>query len=144
MKKIMMFLLTCTFIFSFSAGVFANDKAGYSTEPRITSDGEVIPGLIPLPDDYPVPADVSERSIQQPDGWYINGDGVAARRPYGLSAPVIGRLYTGDIVWSNGETKRADGYTWLHVDTDRNSNMGAVPDVWIVIDYIGEPWRVAN
>ena len=38
------------------------------------------------------------------------------------------------------ETKKKDGYTWLHVDTDRNSNMGSVPDVWIVIDYLGSQY----
>ena len=124
--------LALTFIFMFSVAAFAQDTPEFNTEPTVTSDGEVIPGLIPIYDDS-----VSTQSITDPIGYYIKGNGIAARRPYGLSAPIIGRLYDGDIVWTQMEKKTKDGYTWLHVDTDRNSNMGSVPDVWIVVDYLG-------
>lgn len=140
MKKIMILLLSLTFLFVLSANVFANINNVYSEESRISRDGELMPGLIPLPDDYPVPPEIAAK-FEHPDGFYINGDGVAARRPYGLSAKIIGRLYTGDIVWTQHETATADGYTWIHVDTDSKSNMGAVPDVWIVQDYLGDRWR---
>lgn len=133
MKKLV--ALALTFVLMFSVVAFAQDTPVFNTEPTVTSEGEVIPGLIPIYD-----GNASKQSVSEPSGYYIKGNGIAARRPYGLSAPIIGRLYNGDIVWTQMETKKKDGYTWLHVDTDRNSNMGSVPDVWIVIDYLGSQY----
>lgn len=151
MKKITTFILAIGIVSSISLTAFANTNTEinttteaeitFSQEPHIGPDGEIIPGLIPVPDDYPVPAVFSSSRVQ-PDGYFINADGVAARRPYGLSSPIIGRLYTGDVIWTHWETARADGYTWLHVDTADNSNMKGTPDVWIVTDYVGSPWSL--
>lgn len=136
MKKFVTMALT--FVLLFSVTAFAQETPAFNTEPSVTKDGEVIPGLIPIYDDNIEPHGGPLDS--EPSGYYIKGNGVAARRPYGLSATIIGRLYDGDIVWTQMETKRKDNYTWLHVDTDRNSNMGKVQDVWIVIDYLGEQY----
>lgn len=141
MKKIFTSILSIIFVLSFTSAVFANDSLNdFSQVAQISEDGEVIAGLIPLPDNYPVPLRISNALGSDVEGFYIAGDGVAARRPYGLKSPIIGRLNTGDIVWTSGETARADGYKWLHVDTHVTSSMGKVVDVWIVTKYIGEPW----
>ena len=137
MKKFIILILT--FISLFSVTVFANESVEFNTEATVTTDGEIIPGLIPISEDM-VSTLANPDWVGEPAGYYINGDGVAARRPYGLSAPIIGRFYTGDIVWTKMETKQKDGYTWLHVDADTNSNLGKTPDLWIVIHYLGSQY----
>lgn len=129
MKKLVVMALTFVLLFSVSA--FAQEPPVFNTEPSVAENGEIIPGLIPIYDKYGDPG------MSEPSGYYIKGDGVAARRPYGINSPIIGRLYDGDIVWTHMEKKEKDGFEWVHVDTDRNSNMGSVPDVWIVTKYLG-------
>ncbi len=136
MKRLVVMALT--FVLMFSVVAFAQEKPVFNTEPSVTEDGEVIPGLIPIYNNDIEP--YGDPFMSEPSGYYIKGNGVAARRPHGISSPIIGRLYDGDIVWTQMETKKKDGYIWLHVDTDRKSNMGKVVDVWIVIDYLGSQY----
>lgn len=136
----MVFLLSFTLLFSVTA--FADDTGMNDKEQFELPEGEVIAELIPLPEDYPIPEYIKRTRGVDMTGYYINSNGVAARRPYGFDAPVIGRLYKGDIVWTQNEMKAADGCRWIHVDTDHQSNMGYVVDVWIITDYLGSPFRM--
>ncbi len=140
MKKII--TLALSFVLLFSVTAFAGDESVSAAKTIVSPDGEVIAQLIPLPDDYPIPEEYQNNARwSSVIGYYVAGDGVAARRPYGIKSPVIGRLYSGDIIWTQDERKNADGYEWIHFDSDQNSNMGAVPDLWMVTDYLGDIWR---
>jgi hypothetical protein len=71
------------------------------------------------------------------DGCYVHVDGVRVRSKPSTTATILGLLYEGDIVWYDSSESQyyANGYYWLHVLTDKNSNMGAQKG-YVVTDYL--------
>jgi hypothetical protein len=129
-KKIVAVSLITTALIVPSEAVFAYDS-GNSVSANVQAQTilqpEVLAGLVPN-------HSVQSIGIITPfsSTYRITGNGVRIRSKPSTSATIKGLLYKGDLV-TGYETKTANGYEWMFVESHATGISG-----WVVTSYVEE------